>query len=85
MKSLCFAAFFAVLLAGCASTSTPHAGMPASQTMAANAFGPDLVDGVKSQSSASQGPRIAVGTRYSDERLNLPWFLNDAIDAANGH
>ena len=85
MKSLCFAAIFAVLLAGCASTSSPHAGLPASQPMASNAFGPNLADGVKSQSSASQGPRIAVGTRYSDERLDLPWFLNGAIDAANVH
>lgn len=84
MKSLCFAAIFAMLLAGCASTS-PRAGNPAGPSMAANAFGPYPVDGVKSRSSASQGPRIAVGTRYPDEFLTLPWFLNDAIDAANAH
>ena len=84
MKSLCSAALFAVFLAGCASTS-PHAGNPAGQPAADYAFGPHLADGVKSQSSASKGPRIAVGTRYADERLNLPWFLNYGIDAANGH
>jgi hypothetical protein len=84
MKSLCFAAICAVLLAGCAS-APPQAGNPAGPSTAANAFGPHPVDGVKSRSSASQGPRIVVGTRYPDERLTLPWFLNDAIDAANAH
>ncbi|MGN6580211.1 MAG: hypothetical protein ACTHJ1_09530 [Bordetella sp.] len=83
MKSLCFAALFAACLAGCASTS-PHASLPASRPVASGTFGPLLAEGVKSASSASQGPRIAVGTRYADEPLNLPWFLNDAIDAANG-
>lgn len=84
MKSRCFAVIFATLLAGCASAS-PYASKPSGQPEAASAFGPHLAGGVKSQSSASQGPRIVVGTRYADERLNLPWFLNDAIDAANGH
>jgi hypothetical protein len=84
MKSLCLAAIFAVFLAGCASTSPRASGHPVSQPVAADTFGPNLADGVKSASSASKGPRVAVGTRYSDERLNLPWFLNDAIDAANG-
>lgn len=85
MKSLCFAAIFAALLAGCASTSPRASGHPASQSAGATIFGPGLADGVKSQSSASQGPRVVVGTRYADERLNLPWFLNYGIDAANGH
>lgn len=84
MKSLCLAAIFAVLLAGCASTS-PRASKPAGQPTTDYTFGPSLADGVKSQSSASKGPRIVVGTRYSDERLNLPWFLNYGIDAANSH
>lgn len=82
MKSLFLAAIFAVLLAGCASTS-PHAGNPAGQSAATSTFGPYLADGVRSGSSASQGPQITVGTRYPDERLILPWFLDSAIDAAN--
>lgn len=85
MKSLCFAAIVVALLAGCASASPHASGHPTARPLAANAFGPGLADdGVKSASSAAQGPRIAVGTRYADERLNLPWFLNYGIDAANG-
>ncbi|HEX7748601.1 MAG TPA: hypothetical protein VF445_07615 [Bordetella sp.] len=85
MKSLCFAAVFAVLIAGCTSSPPRAGGQPAGQSAAGNIFGPGLADGVKSASSASKGPRIVVGTRYADERLNLPWFLNYGIDAANGH
>ena len=85
MKSLCFAAIFAVLLAGCASTSPRASGHPAGQPAAGNIFGPGLAGGVKSGSSASQGPRVVVGTRYADERLNMPWFLNYGVNAANGH
>ena len=85
MKSLCLAAVFAVFVTGCASSSPHASGHPVSQPAAANVFGPGLADGVKSQSSASKGPRVVVGTRYADERLSLPWFLNYGVDTANGH
>jgi hypothetical protein len=33
--------------------------------------------------SASQQPRLTVGTSYPDTQLILPWFLNDVINLVN--
>ncbi|WP_321891108.1 hypothetical protein [Paraburkholderia tropica] len=33
--------------------------------------------------SASQQPRLTVGTSYPDTQLILPWFLNDVISLVN--
>ena len=84
MKSICLAAIFAVLVAGCTSTS-PSASNRAGQPMANYPFDSHLAGGTKPEGSAPKAPRLAVGTRYPDEPLILPWFLDDTIGAVNAH
>jgi len=83
MKSICFAAAVAVLIAGCASTPSPandqavRPGEPGT-----NAY-MQVPDGATPANGASRPPRLSVGTSYPDTELILPWFLNDVINMVN--
>jgi hypothetical protein len=84
MKPFCFAAVLVVLIAGCASTSSPTDN----QTARTNPADSDTYilhspNAVTPGNSTSRPPRLTVGTSYSDTELILPWFLNDIINFVN--
>jgi hypothetical protein len=84
MKPLCFATVLVVLVAGCASPSSPTSGR-------APQPGPDDTDTYILHSpeysprpvASSRPPRLTVGVSDPDTQLILPWFLNDIINFIN--
>lgn len=82
MKSISLAAIFAALLSGCADAPRGPDNL-AGQEPAAYPQPSYLAQGLRSDHARTKGPRLVVGTRYPDEPLYLPWFLDDAISAVN--
>lgn len=75
MNRLCCAAFFAFLVAGCASSPPPAADT--------DTYILHTPDGAKPVAAASKPPRLTVGVSDPDTQLILPWFLNDIINFVN--
>ena len=84
IKPFCFAAALVVLLAGCASNSSPTDNQISRSSPAdTDTYILHSTNGAAPGDSTSRPQRLTVGTSYSDTQLILPWFLNDIINFVN--